>query len=234
MGTIKPRALLLCAVHQKTWYATKGLAEAAMRRLPNGTGDVMSAYPCEAASADDFWHYGTDRDLVTAANVKRGLVYSTASVPEGLTHTPFAVLPINGEPINGTPAIDVSIEALLSAAESSGVQAAQDLATQIRGLVAELVREVRIGEQERELEARKAALQAQLDQTIAQLHELRGEPEAPANYRAANLPPSGDQAAIRAWAREQTNKGVKGLEVKPLGSIPKHVREAYDKATGGA
>lgn len=227
MTNVFQKAAKTCDVHGKKSYTTRDLAKQASREMHD---PGMREYRCDAEP--DYWHIGHLPEKVRNGKVTADEHYGRVpSPPPGpLTFRPG---PENIKPLNGSrPAIaDNSIESLLAAAESSGVDEAVKLAAQIRVLLVQLIDEIRIGQQERALVARIAELEAQRDKAIADLRDLRGdiEPEPVPSVRsvADNFPPSGNQAAIRAWAREN------GFDVKGFGAISVRVRDAYEQAHGG-
>src|ERR1044072_2260590 len=106
MSPPKPRFLRTCAVHHKTWYATEGLAQAAIQQLPAPDAVAMSAYPCTAADNEQLWHIGTDRESQTA---RAGSEFVSQPAPQG------ALAPLTFQPdlsqvkLNGhTPAPEVA------------------------------------------------------------------------------------------------------------------------------
>lgn len=228
MTNVFQKAAKTCNVHGKKSYTSRDLAKQASREMHD---PGMREYRCDVE--DGYWHIGHLPEPVRNGQVTADEHYGRVppSPPPGpLTFRPG---PENIKPLNGPkPAIaDNSIESLLAAAESSGVDEAVKLAGQIRVLLVQLIDEIRIGQQERSLVARIAELEAQRDRAVAELRDLRGEPEpvvVPSVRSVAdNFPPSGNQAEIRAWAREN------GFEVKGHGAIAVRVREAYEQAHGG-
>lgn len=126
-------------------------------------------------------------------------------------------------------AVQGGIEGLLAAAEGCDVVALRDLAGQIRELVERLAQELRVSRQERELLVAIRSLTEQRDKKVQDLKELRlasavavrqREPVPEVEQGQLRVP----QAAIRAWARSRR------MKVKPVGSLPAAVIEAYERA----
>lgn len=124
------------------------------------------------------------------------------------------------------PVDELDFEALLQAADATGVPRLQravvkvrDLATELRTDLAEHTREATLRAEQAELEARLAAIKEQL-------RPRRAQPVLPAAAAAGG---EGDQApldtkTVRAWAAEQ------GIDCPARGRIPGAVTDAYRQA----
>jgi hypothetical protein len=114
------------------------------------------------------------------------------------------------------------IEALLFAAERSGLARLTAKATRCRALLDELRQGVAESEAERSALAEVTAARQALDSANARLRELRGKP-APVAEGAEVVEPSADPDArtVRAWA------AANGVECGPIGRVPRGVVEQY-------
>ena len=123
------------------------------------------------------------------------------------------------------PVDELDFEALLQAADATGMPRLQravakvrDLAAELRTDLAEHTREARLRAEQAELEARLAAIKEQLRPRRAQ----PVLPAAAAGAEGGQVPL--DTKAVRAWATEQ------GLDCPARGRIPGTVTDAYRQA----
>ncbi len=112
---------------------------------------------------------------------------------------------------------DVDVEAVLAAAETSGVPRIEAKAAAVRKLIDELAGLISASEEERELRDTIKRLSDERDAAVARLNELTGDGTA----LNAGLPDAEEQKAIRVWAAEQ------GITCNTHGRIPKRVIDAW-------
>jgi Lsr2 len=146
----------------------------------------------------------------------------TASAPPATT--PENTAAGNTGPQSAGPEPVDELEALLQAADATGVPRLQRAATKIRDLAAELRTDLAEHTREAKLRAEQAELEARLAAIKEQLRPRRTQPVLPA---AGDGEAPLDTKAVRAWAEKQ------GLDCPARGRIPGAVTDAYRQAVTG-
>ena len=121
------------------------------------------------------------------------------------------------------PVDELDFEALLQAADATGVPRLQRAVVKVRDLTAELRTDLAEHTREATLRAEQAELEARLAAIKDQLRPRRAQPVLPALAGEGGQAPL-DTKAVRAWATGQ------GLDCPVRGRIPGAIADAYRQA----